>query len=193
MSQFNAPAYDIARPTGECAFTGRKLAPGEHYMAVLVEIDPSAEPVVPATAKPGAAAAAALGFKRIDVSVEAWEQGSRPERVFSFWRSTVPEPNAKKKLFVSDEVLVNIFRRLSDAEQADRQAFRFVLGLILMRKRLLRYDGSERSGEGETALEHWLVVPRGEAEPIRLLNPHLDDARIQQVTEQLSEVLEAEL
>lgn len=192
MSQFNAPTYDIARPTGECAFTARKLTPGEQYVAALVELDPNAEP--PAGAKPGATA---LGFKRIDVSHEAWEQGHRPERMFSFWRSVVPEPNAKKKLFVSDEVLLNLFRRLNDTDQPDRRAFRFVLGLILMRKRLLRYEGTEREG-GQSpgdpaATEYWLVIPKGESEPIRLINPHLDDAQVQQVTEQLGEVLEAEL
>ena len=37
MSQFNAPTYDIERPSGQCTFTGQTLEPGEHYMAVLVE------------------------------------------------------------------------------------------------------------------------------------------------------------
>lgn len=199
MSQFNTPTYDIARPTGECAFTGRKLTPGEHYMAALVEIDPATLDAEPTGAKPTAttAAAAALGFKRVDVSLDAWNGGHRPDKMFSFWRSTVPQPNEKKRIFVSDEVLLNLFRRLTADDQPERQAFRFVLGLILMRKRLLRYEGSERVG-GESAndpaaVEFWLVLPKGETEPIRLLNPHLDDAKIQQVTEQLGEVLDAEL
>lgn len=189
MSQFNAPTYDIERPTGQCAFSGRKLEPGEPYIAALVELDPA----LVAGDKP-ASAAAALGFKRLDISQEAWQKGQRPERVFSFWRSLVPQPNARKKIFVDDEVLLNLFRRLADADQPQRLAFRFVLALILMRKRLLKYDGTDRkttdAGQQE---EWWRVIPKGEVEPLAVLNPQLGEAQIQQVTEQLSEVLEAEL
>ncbi len=208
MSQFNAPAYEITRSTGQCALTGRTLEPGEAYMSTLVESDPAAA-VNPATA---------LGFQRVDVSMEAWEQGQRPGRLFSHWKSIVPQPNQKKRLFVDDEVLMNLLRRLADADQPQRQAFRFVLALILMRKKLLRYDGSEKRTEtvtiinddgaaGETKTmerEWWLMTPKldakkghfgkwNEDDRIEVLDPHLDEARIQQVTQQLNEILDAEL
>ena len=32
MTSFNAPAYDIDKPTGQCAFTGRTLEPGDAYV-----------------------------------------------------------------------------------------------------------------------------------------------------------------
>ena len=209
MTQFNAPAYDIERPTGQCAFSGRKLEPGEPYVAALVEFDPQAMPAAGAekgTAPSRARAAeAGLGFRRLDVSIEAWNAGKRPERMFSFWRSLVPQPHQKKKLFIDDDVLLNLFRRLHDAVQPQRQAFRFVLGLILMRKRLLRYDGAFRKKLGEAELEWWRVTPRAapgtgvpgsggyEAESLELVNPQLDDQKVQEVTLQLSEILEAEL
>ena len=82
-------------------------------MATLIEIDPATVPSAE-SAKP-VNAANALGFKRLDVSEEAWKAGQRPERVFGFWRATVPEPNQKKKLFVNDEILMNLFRRLAEA------------------------------------------------------------------------------
>ena len=186
MTQFHAPTYDIQRPTGQCAFTGRKLEPGEPYIAALVEFDPEA---VPAAATGRAAAAAALGMRRLDISIQAWDQGQRPPRLFSFWRSIVPQPNQKKKLFVDDEVLLNLFRRLDEAVGPERQAFRFVLGLILMRKRLLRYDGSVRKTVGQVEQEWWRVTPRAapgtgvpgsggyEAQTLDLLNPQLDDQK----------------
>jgi hypothetical protein len=212
MTQFHAPAYDIQRPTGQCAFTGRKLEPGEPYIAALVEIDPEAEPPAsagktPATGVKGAvsSAAAALGMRRLDISTQAWDQGQRPSRLFSFWRSTVPQPNQKRKLLVDDDVLLNLFRRLQDADGSQRQAFRFVLGLILMRKRLLRYDGSFHKTVGQVEQEWWRVTPRAapgtgvpgsggyEAQTLELLNPQLDDQKVQEVTLQLGEVLEAQL
>lgn len=208
MSQFNAPAYEITRSTGQCALTGRTLEPGEAYMSTLVESDPTAA-VTPATA---------LGLHRVDVSMEAWDQGQRPQRLFSHWKSIVPQPNQKKKLFVDDEVLMNLLRRLADASEPQRLAFRFVLALILMRKKLLRYDGSEKRTEtvtttnedgsaGETKMverEWWLMTPKldakkghfgkwNEDDRIDVLDPHLDEAQIQQVTQQLNEILDAEL
>jgi hypothetical protein len=210
MTQFNAPTYDIERPSGQCVFTGRALQPGEPYVAALVEFDPPPPPPDgkpakgdKATTNPGAgarnAAAAGLGMKRLDISIEAWTEGRRPERLFSHWRSTVPQPNQKRKMFVDDEVLMNLFRRLADADQPERLAFRFVLGLILMRKKLLRYDGPVRRQVGEQMQEWWKLSPKNanapgyEPEPLELLDPHLDDQKIQQVTAQLSEILEAEL
>ena len=97
------------------------------------------------------------------------------------------------------------FRRLEEAVGPERQAFRFVLGLILMRKRLLRYDGSVRKTVGQVEQEWWRVTPRAapgtgvpgsggyEAQSLDLLNPQLDDQKTQEVTLQLGEVLEAQL
>jgi len=211
MTQFNATEYRIDRPTGQCAFTGKTLEPGQTYIATLVELDPEelaaqreereksgnkSEPKDPMEE---------AGFQRLDVSVEAWDEGKRPERMFSFWRTTVPEPNEKKKLFVDDTVLYNLFLRLSDTDQAQRLAFRFVLALILMRKKLLRYNGTEKHEDANgAAQQYWKVVgkvdlskgPLGkwdEANPMEVLDPHMDDEQIQQVTEQLGEILETEL
>lgn len=179
MSQFNAPAYDIERPTGQCAFTGQTLEPGQAYIATLVEVDP--DPENP-KANPS-------GLKRLDVAMSAWDAGSRPARLFSYWKSVVPQPNQKKKVFVDDQVLMNLVKRLADADQPQRLSFRFVLALILMRKKLLRYEGS-KNVDGQ---DIWLMMPKGEEQPLEILNPQLDDAQIQQVTEQLGEILEGEL
>jgi hypothetical protein len=201
MSQFNTPTYDIERPTGQCAFTGRTLQPGESYIATLVELDPAQQEQLQQsiTPTPGKAAAAGLGLKRLDVALEAWQEGKRPDRLFSHWRTVVAQPNQKKKLFVDDDVLMNLFRRLEGSDQPERLAFRFVLALILMRKRLLRYDSSERrpvgpaTPEGQPQEEWWKVTPRGEEQPIEVLNPRLDEEKVQQVAQNLSEILEAEL
>lgn len=184
MSQFNAPTYDIERPTGICAFTGRKLEPAEQYMATLVEV-----PVGDGESE------SKSGLKRIDVCKAQWDEGHRPDDLFCYWKATVPVPEEKKKLLVDDEVLLNLFRRLEDADQDERLAFRFVLALILMRKRVLRYESTEkRDGDAEW----WLLSAKApqegaERESLAVLNPHLDEQRITQVTEQLSQILEAEL
>lgn len=134
MSQLNTSSYPIEKPTGQCAITGQALEPGQEYVATLVEVE-EADLAKGQSMPPG-------GLKRLDVAMAAWNDGARPARLFSHWKSVVPEPNQKKKLLVDDAVLVNLFLRLEDTDDADRLAFRFVLGLILMRKRLLRYEST---------------------------------------------------
>jgi len=195
MTQFNAPTYDIQRPTGQCAYTGTPFAVGETYIATLVEMDDEqlAAARAAAAAGKGGAGAAALGFKRLDISIEQWQKGHRPDRLFSHWKSVVRAPNQKKKLFVDDEVLVGLFRRLADATEPDRIAFRYVLMLILMRKRLIKYEGTRKASENGTLHEWWRITQKGEPEPIEVLDPKLDESQIQNVMEQLGEVLDAEV
>ena len=199
MTQFNAPAYDLERPSGHCVYTGRVLQPGEAYIAALVEL--SADQIAQlkdhagkGKATPASSAAAGLGLKRLDISLEAWAHGQRPERLFSHWKSTMSQPNQKRNLFVDDAALLGLFRRLGEPDQGPRAAFRFVLGLILMRKKLLKYLATEirTSVEGQ-AQEWWTLQARGEDSVVEMLNPHMDDAKIEEVREQLSEVLAGQL
>ena len=182
MAQFNAPAYDVEKSTGRCALTGRAFTPGESYVATLVEEGDT--------------------LKRVDVAADAWDAGKRPENLFSHWKAVAPEPNAKKKLFVDDEVLMNLLERLADATQPQRIAFRFVLTLILMRKKLLRYDRTEYAAGGQP--DRWVVTPKldlakgplgkwDDSRTFEVIDPRLDEAGVLAVTEQLGEILQAEL
>lgn len=167
--------YSIGRPTGLCAATGRRIEPGETCIACLCE------------------QVEGDGFDRVDYSHDAWQGGARPERLFSFWQMIVPEPDAKPKVFVDDELLMNLFERLAEDERPQRIAFRFVLALILMRKKLIRYQ--RRDGEG--ADEKWLFRAKGsppppEGELIAVTNPHLSEDDIRSITDQLGEILSGE-
>ncbi len=175
MSRFGTD-YKVAPPTGRCAGSGELLEPGQHCIACLVEREDDD------------------AFERLDYSADAWESGNRPEGLFSYWKTVVPEPTEQRKLLVDDAVLMDLFERLAEDERPQRQAFRFVLGLILMRKRLLRFIG--RAEKDATETELWLLKPRGadaDDPPIELLNPKLTDDDVRELTDQLSEVLHAEL
>ncbi len=195
MNQFNAPAYDLQRFTGRCAFSDAPLNPGDTYIAALVEEGEL--------------------LRRLDICVAVWDEGKRPANLFSFWKTVVPDSNAKKKMFVDNEVLMNLLQRLADATQPQRLAFRFVLALILMRKKLLRYDKTEHRPAAPAPdaapdapptgeQEFWVMTPKldlskgifgkwNEEEKLTVLDPHLDEEGIRQVTDQLSEILQAEL
>jgi hypothetical protein len=125
------------------------------------------------------------GLDRLDFSAEAWESGHRPERLLAWWKTTVPPAGGSRTPFVDDDVLMDLFEALSAQTDRRRVAYRFVLALILMRKKLLRYAGRRGSGEDE----RWLLVPRGSGEPIEVLDPHLTDGDIRALSDQLDEVL----
>ncbi len=175
MTRFSANAsYEIARASGRCAVTGRPIEPGTPYMATLCEREGEE------------------GFDRLDFSIEAWERGDRPPRLFSSWRTTMPEPSRKSRPFVDDEVLLNLFHRLADDEQPQRIAYRFVIALILLRKRLLRHDSTQREGERVV----WLMRLKGDdlqTPAIEVLDPRLSTDQVREVSDQLGEVLRGEL
>ena len=135
---------------------------------------------------------------RLDFSEQGWESPQRPKGVIAFWRAVVPAPNEKRRGFVDDQTLLDLFERLGSDERPHRVRFRFVLMLLLVRKRLLRVVGTESAGGVET----WHVLPRGaaaagaaggaaEGEPaMAVVNPKLDEAATREVTEQLAEVLD---
>lgn len=130
----------------------------------------------------------AEGFVRADVCVNCWPGYDRKD-VVAFWQATMPRPEAKRKVFVDDTVLCELFERLAGVSEPAKVNFRFVLGLILMRKRLIVYEGSKRVGEQE----FWVVRMKGKQEMLDLANPHLGEDEVKAVSTQLNEILNQEL
>ncbi len=158
--------WDVAKMSGRCAVSGRELAEGEEFYAVLFERDE--------------------GFERVDYSLDCWQ--GPPENAFCYWKSRVPAREKKKRLFVDDETLINFFLRLADEEEALKVNFRFVLALILMRKRLLKYEETIR----DDGNEYWQMRLVGEQSVHRVLNPQLDDEKIRSVSAELGAILHAD-
>lgn len=163
--------YDVARPLGLCAVTGQPIGPDEKFMAALRET--------------------AAGFERVDVSMLAWPDFDRKD-VVAFWQTTMPRHEQKKKLFVDDEVLCQLFERLADVSEPAKLNFRFVLGLILMRKRMLIYETTRHEGEAQER-ELWTVRFKGREDRLDLLNPKLTEEQVGEVSQQLGEILNEEL
>jgi hypothetical protein len=131
----------------------------------------------------------AAGFERIDVASECWDAFDRKD-VLAFWQAVMPRAEARKQLFVDDTVLCDLFERLSDAGEPAKVNFRFVLGLILMRKRLVSYDGARIDGQGR---EVWSMRLKGRDDHLDLINPRLDERQVREVSQQLSQILSEEL
>ena len=165
--------WDIGRSSGQCAATGVVLPPGAPCIVALVEREEDlSAPLV-----------------RLDFSEEGWNSPARPKGVIAYWKTTVAQPNEKRRGFVDDQTLLDLFERLGSDDRPHRVRFRFVLMLLLVRKRLLRVVGTETAA----GVEAWHVLPKGAQEgeaPMAVVNPRLDEAATREVTEQLSEVLD---
>lgn len=166
--------FAIPRSTNRCASTGEALVPGELMVVVLLDGHSEDE------------------LERLDYSFKAWEGGARPDedrRVFATWRTHVNEPGKKQDAIISADGLLDLFEQLGEAEEPKRVAFRYVLALMLMRKRQLEYVGTK---EGKL-----LVLPKGSeegTEPIAVHDPQasgeLDEEALAELVEQVEQVLD---
>jgi hypothetical protein len=158
--------WEIKKPLGQCSGAGRAIAAGEEYFAALVETPE--------------------GLQRQDFC-EAYWQEHKP-RVFCYWKSKLVPPEQKKKLFVDDDMLMTFFERLANETEQEKLNFRFVLMLILMRKRLLKYDSSRTEG----GTELWRLRITGTDTMVEVVNPHLSEEQIEQLSGQVGQILQVE-
>lgn len=80
------------------------------------------------------------------------------------------------------------FERLEKETEQEKVNFRFVLALILMRKRILKYDETKIEDDREI----WLLRTVGDRQTAEVVNPHLDEAQIEQLSSQIGEILQTE-
>jgi len=160
--------WEINKPLGQCCGTGKKIEYGEEYFAALVET--------------------AEGLQRRDFCSDYWQ--SEKPNVFCYWKTKLPDPGQKKQIFVDDEMLMAFFERLEQESEQEKINFRFVLTLILMRKRRLKYD----SAKTENDREIWrLRVVGADKQFVDVINPHLDEEQIEQLTAQMGQILQTDL
>jgi hypothetical protein len=155
--------YQIQPNTRRCSVSGRELQPGERYYGVLLEEGGK--------------------FVRKDFSVEAW-QGA-PEGAFSFWMGRLAPPQSKRRPPIDDEMLMECFQRLEGQLEPNRIRFRYVVALLLMRRRRLRFEETQRDGGQEILL---LRCVRGGARHA-VVNPGLTDEELATVQDDVFQAL----
>jgi hypothetical protein len=155
--------YQIQPNTRRCSATGRELQPGERYYSVLLDEDGK--------------------FVRRDYGAESWQ--GPPPGAFSFWAGRVPTADAKKRPPIDDDLLLDCFTRLEGESDPRRVSFRFVLALLLMRRKRLKLEGAAAEGGDEVLT---MRCTRGGATH-RVVNPRLTDEQIAEVQEEVFQVL----
>jgi hypothetical protein len=130
--------YEIQRCSRRCAATDRDLKNGDVCYSVLV---PEGAAVV-----------------RRDYSEEAWQ--GPPDNAIGFWKTTLVDPHAGRLYWAPNDVMLNYFERL--LEDPVTEDARYVLALLLVRRRVLRVEGHEKDSAGRGTLV--LYCSRNEAE-----------------------------
>ena len=124
--------YTLKRSSQKCSKTDRLLEPGDVYYSVLIE--------------DGA------GIERIEISAEAWD--GEPENAIGWWKARVPKLDNTKVYWAPPKVIVEYFDRLMGSEQHDN--FKYVMALLLLRKRLARQVDSVLEESDEQILEIYI-------------------------------------
>ncbi len=162
--------YPSLRATGKCAATGRDLQFGEHFVATLTE-----QPGTP-------------GLGRVDFSVEAWAGGARPAapaQVVGMWRATYQPEAQKKSPLLGDQEMLDLFEELGPSHEERQERFRFLLALLLIRRRLLRVISTRRTPKGSILSVLRRGEDAGQRTPMEVVDPGLDEATITEAIEQL--------
>lgn len=157
--------YEVQRCTRRCATTGRELAPGEEFFSTLV--------------------AEGSQVVRHDYAREAWH--GPPPGVLGWWKSQMPEKTAKKMQFAPNDVMLELLESLE--QRPDQKDMRYVLSLLLIRRRVVRLEGTEQNAEGEEVSV--LYCPRRDA-TYRVETRMPSDERIAEIQAELAQLLFAD-
>jgi hypothetical protein len=152
--------FEIQRCTRHCAASGRELAPGEVFFSVL--------------RRQGAE------LVRSDYAADAWT--GPPEDCTGWWKSRMPTRETGRPKLAPNDALLQLFQQLEAVP--DKQDMRFVLALLLVRRRVLQVEESAADDANYMAL----FCPRDES-TYRVANLVPDEGRIEQIQAELARVL----
>jgi len=159
--------YETPRSTMHCAATGRELQENETYWSVVYD-------------RPE-------GLERLDYCEEAWQ--GPPADALCVWRTRVPVKEQEQKPLVDTSVMLDVFCGLQEQDDPDKINFRYILALLLMRKRILKLEDTCREDDRE-----FLVVSCRQTESTyRVLDPHLTEDRIAGVQQQVGSILNTDV
>lgn len=155
----------MTRPADTCHASGAAIEPGTPYVAVLTEV----------VGEDGEAR-----VERLSYLIETFENGSRPETpVLAAWRSVMPEPNAAPSLPLGD--LRDVFEQLEGTDAAAAVTLRYLIALVLMRKKKLVLQRTEG--------EELVLSYRGEDGETRVVDPKLDHEALAEASERLGDLI----
>ncbi len=164
-----AEEWHVARSSRTCAQSGAAIEAGQPFYSALVETDET--------------------FERKDYSPGAWPEVDKGA-FFSYWKNKggAAEAGGKRPAIDFDRLLF-FFDSLEDAEERQKRLFRYVLALILVRRRRLRLDDMSRTEQGDRLV----VYDRRSERTVEVLAPEATREELEQVQARLSQIFECDV
>ncbi len=130
-----AHEWDIKGRAEKCAATGRSFQDGEYFYTLLFHDKE--------------------GYRRMDLGEEAWRQRNDNIQPFSFWRSKFEPPPAAEPEPLEKETAEDLLRRYMGEEDSRHANARYILAVMLERKRILKQIDAKDDGSGRILIyEH---------------------------------------
>ncbi len=156
--------FPIGRLSGQCAACDNPLQPGQVYYAAIWSQDEE--------------------YVRKDYHEQCWSQA--PGDALGVWRSKgAPPANDEQAATRPGELLLNVFERLGEADGAGTHKLRFVLALLLLRRRLLRLSGTTE----QAGVQVWRMRRTGQESPTDVICPPMSAEDTEQLSQQLADLL----
>ena len=121
--------FDFKKSNRKCSVTGRDFETGEEYISALLQSEGE--------------------MLRVDFSADQW--GEPPETCLGWWKSRVPDLDKGRVYWAPRNVLLAYFEHI--VEQSGNEDIQYVMGLLLVRKRILRLIDSLQDDTGQ-----WIVL-----------------------------------
>jgi hypothetical protein len=197
--------WKIAKPGAACCSCQAPLGMGQTYFSALLHGE-AVQPAPAVDAIPdsdqageaaktqhptGSAAAAAQvvdELLRRDFCATCFQE-KRPEGVYYFWKATqqAPDDNNKRRQPVIDvDYIIEFFKRLEGDPAPQRIAFRYILALMLTRKKVLYFEEKKKDSSGNE-LQIFREKRGGQAHQV--YEPSLSEDEITAVSAELGVLL----
>jgi hypothetical protein len=159
--------WTIQGRTHHCAATGRPFADGEFFYALLFDEK--------------------AGYRREDLSEEAWKarppEGAAP---FSFWRMKYTPPPPATPETLGKQTAEDLLRRYMEEASPEHGNARYLLAVMLERKRILKEIETKRAEDG-TLLR---IYEHGKTGEIFIVpDPQLRLDQLEEVQQQVAQFL----
>lgn len=153
--------FNIRPVAKSCAQTGKPFLPGDVCWSVLMEQDGR--------------------LVRLDYSIEAWQ--GPPAGAIGHWRCVIAESSDGGRVKLDADSLFDYFVQLSDSPNLVQQQYRYVLSLLLLRKRRLILEEVFQADD-----RSWMrMVGSGGEGPFDVPEEELSEDQIQRLQNQLFE------
>lgn len=156
--------FEVQRCSRRCTATQRELKPGDTFYSMLI---PQGADII-----------------RQDFAEHAWP--GAPENALGWWKSVVPDPQARRVEWAPNDVILQFFTELMGRPAAPAD-LRYVLALLMIRRKILRWEETETGSESEPA-QLVLYCPKHETEyRVAVAEPARE--RVAEIQGQLAELL----